>query len=357
MDRQPLRNSFLFIALLLISFGLYRIFSPFLASLLWAGVLALIFFPVQQALARRFRQRSGLAAMILTLVVVLALVLPAFSLSWVLVDEAVKFYQSFQTVIQTGGVASLAEHPRLGWLKGLWFGLDAQLQSLGFDLKTLSLRGAEAMTGVLVSWLGTAARNVLAFIIDLSLMAIALFFLLRDGENLLLWLKGILPLRSEEVETIFTHLGGTIVAVVRGTLLTAGVQGLLTGFMLWVTGVPYPALLSFLSMIGAILPFGGTALVWAPAALYLALTGSWVKGIIVAAWGALVVGTSDNLLKPILISGRAALPTGLLFFGILGGLVAFGFSGLVLGPTLMTMFLACVEMFTKPATEPERGQM
>ncbi len=346
MDRQSFRNSFLFITLLLISFGLYRIFSPFFAPLLWAGVLALIFFPIQQALTRRLRQRAGLVAMLLTLAVVLALVLPAFAFSWVLVDEAVKFYQSFRTIVEQGGVAALAEHPRIGWLKKLWSGLDAQLQSLGFDVKALPLRGAEALTGVLVSWLGTAARNVLTFITDLSLMAIALFFLFRDGEKLLLWLKGVLPLRSEEMETAFTRLGGTIVAVVRGTLLTAGIQGVLTGLMLWATGVPYPALLGFLSMILALLPFGGTALIWAPAALFLILNGSVVKGIILAVWGALVVSTADNVLKPILISGRTALPTGLLFFGILGGLVAFGFSGLVLGPALMAMFLTCVELFT-----------
>lgn len=354
MDRQQLRGGFLLLVLLLLGYELYRLFSPFFATLMWAGVLALVFSPLYRYLAKRLRLGRGTAAALLTGAIFLAFVLPALILSWVLASEAVAFYRSFQDFIQAGGLAILLERP---WLKGflrLWLSLDNQLRAMGVDLKGVSLRGAEAMTGLLVSWMGSAVKNVLVFLVNLSLMAVALFFLFRDGEGLLTWLQRVLPLRSQEVEAIFRRLGSMIAAIVRGTLLTAVVQGTLTGVALWAMGVPFPVMLGFLTILCALFPTGGSGLVWVPSALYLAIQGFWIKGVFLAAWGVLVVGTVDNLLKPILIAGKAALHSGLLFFGILGGLVVFGFSGLILGPVLLALFLTCVELYTKLEQPPER---
>ena len=146
----------------------------------------------------------------------------------------------------------------------------------------------------------------------------------------------------ENKEVVFQRLAGTVSAVVRGLVVTGGVQGILAGAAFWTLGVPYPLFLGLLIAFLALIPIGGAVLVWLPSAAYLFFSGSWGKALTLFLWGALVISMVDNFLKPLLIGEKTKLPTLFLFLAILGGLVFYGFIGVFLGPVILALFLTFV---------------
>ncbi|MFQ5351586.1 MAG: AI-2E family transporter, partial [Candidatus Binatia bacterium] len=201
------------------------------------------------------------------------------------------------------------------------------------------------------------ARNVFGFFVDIGIMGFALFFAFRDGAASVERLQQSIPMAEPDRHQLFHSLKHTILAVVQGLSLTALVQGILVGVGLWTLGVPFALLLGACAFVLAFLPVGGAALIWIPTAVCLALTGSYIRAGMLLMWGGLVVSSIDNIVRPYLISGQTRLSTPLLFFGIIGGLKAFGFIGLFLGPTLLAAFAQLMRIFREqylaaPASSP-----
>jgi predicted PurR-regulated permease PerM len=180
---------------------------------------------------------------------------------------------------------------------------------------------------------------------DFLIMLFTLFFLFRDSPYLYKTVHDALPIDQKAKAEIFDCLDQTTVAVVRGTLLTALAQSAVAGATYWLLGIPFPLLLGALSGLLALLPVGGTALVWGPVAVYLFLTGAVWKGLVLLAVGAGIVGLMDNVLQPFLVGAGMDLPMILLFFASLGGLAYFGFIGLFLGPIILGLTRAAFHIF------------
>jgi predicted PurR-regulated permease PerM len=155
-------------------------------------------------------------------------------------------------------------------------------------------------------------------------------------------LKNLIPMTKARKQELFDYLGAVTRAVVFGTLLTALLQGTLVAIGFAIVDLPSPVVFGVIAAIVALLPIGGTSLVWVPATIVLAVQGRYGAALFMLLWGALLVGLIDNFLKPLLISGRAEVPTLAAFLGVLGGLAAFGPIGMFLGPVILALAIALV---------------
>jgi len=158
-------------------------------------------------------------------------------------------------------------------------------------------------------------------------------------------LRDIIPMEPEHKDEIFHRFYETISAVVQGMIATAIAQGVLAGIGFWTLGMPFSFFFACLAALFSLQPLGGSAVVWLPCALYLGFAGSWTKTIILIAYGTFIISGVDNIIRPLIIGGRTNLPTFFLFFGILGGLQAYGFLGIFLGPVVLATIVAFVKIY------------
>jgi len=340
-----------FSALLFISYQLYQVFQPFLAPIAWAIILRFAFEPVHHLLRSRLRQGPNLAALLATGVVTLAVAIPAFVISSILTHEAAGAIEHVKRFLQAGGLEHWGEQLRqLAWIP-LWRWLSPWLDTTAIDLRGILLRALNTGANVLVEQMTIGAANLLLIAVKFLLMLLTLFFVFRDGEAFYNWVRTSLPFAPSQQERVFARLAQTVKAVTYGIGITALVQGVLAGLAYWVLGVPFPAFWGLLTGLVAPIPLGGTGLIWVPAGVYLILAESLVRGVILLAWGALVVSTIDNVLKAYLISGRTRLPPLILFFAILGGLRAYGVLGVFVGPLLLALVITGVTLYREMSAE------
>jgi predicted PurR-regulated permease PerM len=344
---------FSFSLIVFIGYQLYQVFQAFVAPVTWAIILGIVFQPVHVRLARLMGRHPNLVALLTTLVVMLAVAIPALAISGILTSEAVGAIQQARRFIQTGGVEQWGEQLRtLAWIP-LWEWLSPWLSPGEIDLKGLTLRALNATADFLVEQMTTGAANLLLLVVKYLLMLLTLFFVFRDGDAFYHWVRGTIPWPEAQQALVFERLAATVTAVTYGIGITAIVQGILAGTAYWILGVPFPAFWGLLTSVVAPIPVGGTGLVWAPAGVYLILAESWVRGVVLLAWGALVVSTFDNVLKTLLISERTRLPPLLLFFAILGGLKAYGVLGIFLGPLLLSFVITAVTLYRELRSDAE----
>jgi predicted PurR-regulated permease PerM len=171
-----------------------------------------------------------------------------------------------------------------------------------------------------------------------------MYYLFRDGERLRAAAYDIMPLSDDKAHEILNRTGEVIGASVYGVLVIAVVQGVLGGLAFWVLGLPSPLLWGVVMIFLSMIPMLGAFIVWVPAAIYLVLTGDWGKAIMLAVWGALVIGSVDNFLRPKLVGERTRLHELLVFFSVLGGLQVFGVLGIVLGPVIVAITIALLDV-------------
>jgi predicted PurR-regulated permease PerM len=331
--------------LLFITYQLYQLFEPFLAPIAWAVILRFTFQPVHQLLRQRLQNRPNLVALLATGVVMLAVAIPVAAISSILTREAAGAVEQVQRFLQSGGLERWADRLReLAWIP-LWRWLSSWLDTTAIDLRGILLRSMNTGANFLVEQMTVGAANLLIIALKFLLMLLTLFFVFRDGDAFYRWVRSTLPFAPAQQERIFGRLGQTVNAVTYGISITAAVQGLLAGLLYWILGVPFPAFWGLLTGIVAPIPLGGTGLVWGPAGVYLIVTESLLRGVILLACGTLVVSTIDNVLKAYLISGRTQLPPLILFFAILGGLRAYGVLGVFVGPLLLALVIDGVALY------------
>jgi predicted PurR-regulated permease PerM len=340
-----------FAVLLFITYQLYQVFQPFVAPIAWAIILRFAFQPIHHFLRRRLGNRPNLVALLATGVVMVAVAIPSFAISSILTHEAVNAIQHMNRFLQAGGLELWGEQLRALAAIPLWQWLSPWLDTAAIDLRAILIRALNTGADFLVEQLTTAAANLLVIAVKFILMLLTLFFVFRDGDAFYEWIRTTLPFAPAQQERVFDRLARTVNAVTYGLGITAIVQGVLAGMAYWLLGVPFPAFWGLLTAIVAPIPLGGTGLVWAPAGIYLIAAESWMRGVILLAWGALVVSTIDNVLKALLISERTRLPPLILFFALLGGLKTYGVLGVFLGPLLLALVITGVTLYREMSAE------
>lgn len=339
----------------LLAAGCVLVLRPFFSSLLWAIILVFSTWPLQRQLKAFLGGHNLTAALLMTLVLAAMLVVPMVLLASALANSAEEIVTRLGEYWEAG--EGLGEPP--GWLLG-W-------PIIG-DLLGDTWRGTVSTTGDIFSAMGpylapfgdAAIRGGLGVgrgILELAISVLVAFFIYRDGERAAdLLHRSIVTVVGERAKHLIEVAAGTVRSVVYGVIGTAMMQAALLFFGLWIAGVPEPFLLATLTFILGLFPVAGSSLVWVPAGLWLIYGGNLFSGIFLMAYGAVVVGTVDNLLRPYLISRGSKLPFLLVFFGILGGVMTFGILGLFLGPVLLALGLALTREWLEMQAEKVAGE-
>jgi predicted PurR-regulated permease PerM len=319
--------------------------APFLSAFTWAFALAVALSPIRRWLTARM---SGLAAtlLIMTLLVV-AVTVPGALLARQLFNECLRAQQLLQESLLGGDwQAALAARP---WIGKLLVWTDNQL-----DLAQIG----QQLAGNMASWIAPVLARSAGLITQAGVVLLALFFFLHDQAILLVGVRSLLPFSDQETDGLTARVSATVRATVYGRLLIAGIQGALGGVIFALVGLPAALFWGAVMMLLSLLPVFGSFLVWVPAALFLAAQGQWIRGLIVVAWGFAIIHPVDNLLYPVLVGDKIGLHPLVLFVAFVGGLVAFGPAGLIVGPCLMALAAGLAEIWRARSIEPshERSQ-
>nr|WP_321472035.1 AI-2E family transporter [uncultured Paludibaculum sp.] len=321
---------------------------PFLHPIFFALVLAIAAQPLFQAISKRVK-RPALSALLTTLLMVVAVLVPLAMLTVTIINEATTTY----------GMIAQQSADKGGWGQYLNDLLDPPVQWVAArtgvpapNVEAALLQRMQTMSASLLRWSGSLLGNLTSTLGDLVLSLFVMFFLFLEGnaisKGVLLWM----PLPEARTKELLATISDAIVANVYGFVAVGFAQGVFTGLAFWFTGLHAPFLWGSVAAICSLVPIAGTAIVWAPAALILLAQGAWGKALFMTLWGVLVVGMSDNIIRPAVLSGRTEMNTLVVFFALMGGLQAFGFIGLFAGPVIFSVAIAIFRMLREEYTQP-----
>jgi predicted PurR-regulated permease PerM len=317
----------------------YRLAMPFLSPLAWALCLTVLLLPLHKRVEGLIKPAS-VAASVSVLVAGLIVVAPGVFIAQRLVSETFVGAESIRTQITNGGIRTvLASHPRL-------------LPIATFVEERLELpQILDKATSWLTSATASLVRNSAIEAVRLVLTFYFLFYFLRDYRTALNAIKSLVPFPSADMDKLFQNIADAIHATVYGTVVVSAIQGALGGLMFWWLGLPAPLFWGFVMALLAIIPIFGAFVIWIPAAISLALHGNWDKAVILTLWGAVVIGGIDNWIYPMLVGSRMKLHTILTFCATVGGVIAFGPSGIIVGPVVMTIMIFLLNAWKSRAVD------
>lgn len=338
VDREPelrtprLRHALIGMLLATLALLCLLILRPFLSPILWAAILAYVTWPLYRRLRCPFGSRRNLAAALMTLLMAAVAVVPLLGVLLLLQRELSDAYRAFTEFLSRGPhtlPTAIRDVPGLGpWLQNAFDRYSRDPAALAREFTG----DLQYWGGQLAAFLGSVGRNLG----KVAITILTLFFYYRDGDSLLQQARRvILRFFGDRLDRSIATAGAMTRAVVRGFLATALGQGLIAGIGYWIFGIEAPVLLGVLTGVLSTAPVIGTAFVWAPLAVWLALAGYYWKSFLLVAWCSLLVHPVDNLLRPLLISNVTRVPFLLVMFGVIGGLAAFGFVGLFIGPIIL----------------------
>jgi predicted PurR-regulated permease PerM len=332
-----------------VSLAFFWILRPYAGAILWGTVLAIVFAGLNRHLRERFGgRRTAAAAATMVLIVVLVL-FPVAMIVTSLIDEATSVYQR----IQAGELDAATWFRQVfaalpDWAAGLLdrFGLTnfgaVQDRVAGFLTRSMQAIASRAIT---------IGQTTFELVISLFVMLYLLFFLLRDGDVLSRRIRAAIPLHPTRQRSLAGRFTTVIRATIKGNLVVALVQGALGWLIFLILGVRAPVLLGVLIALLSLLPAVGAPVVWLPVAIYLFAVGEVGRAIVLTLFGALVIGSADNILRPTLVGKDTKLPDYVVLISTLGGIAVFGANGFVIGPVIAALFVASWEIVAASRTD------
>ena len=312
--------------------------KPFLAVLEWATVFVIVFYPVHKRIAARIK-RPGLSAIVSSILVILVVALPLgvliVALTHELTTAAHNLPQQMSRLLEIQSPRSAAI---MDWLKN-------NLNLGTVELEGLVTEKLTAISGSLLSQSLGMLGNILSSIFQAFLVIFTMYYLFRDGDHIVTLLPNILPLRKDLSDAILARAVQVISASVYGVIAIAMIQGALGALAFWALGLPSPLLWGVLLTFVCMIPIAGSFLVWVPGSIYLGLSGHWTRALLLVLWGALVISTVDNFLRPRFVNKFTHLHELLVFFSVLGGIKVFGLVGIIMGPVVLAVTIALLNTF------------
>jgi predicted PurR-regulated permease PerM len=328
----------------------WRMLEPFLSVVVWASVLAILFFPAHRVILKVVKRRA-LASFLSVLLVAATVIGPLIFVSSALLGQLAHVADRTRQALD-----DLRSDPVRA--KQLQERLEALRHQIDLDKFLSSDQLQAAATTLSQAILARSAGfvgGVLSVLVSILFTVFTLFYLFRDGEAIAARLPDLLPLDRRRAELVVKRAHEIITASVYGVLVIAIIQGTLAGAMFAMLGIPSALVWGVVMVILSTIPLAGSGLIWGPAVVFLAVSGSYTKAVILTVWGVAVIGTIDNILRPRLVGSRTRMHELFVFFSVLGGIAAFGIIGLLLGPVILgvaIVFLGAV--FESPeATVPE----
>lgn len=340
----------------LVLYGLLLVLQPFAGSMAWAVFLAFLLSPVHRWLTRKFRGRNGWSAGLLTGVTPFVLLIPLTMLGIAFANQAralVVYIQHSPYRLDGSTLANLEQYPVIGPVARL---AREQLSVSGADIQEWLTNAGQTLLRNIASVGGGVVLSALGTMVGFFFMLFLLFFFLRDGASMFDRLQRLIPVPEEHREQLFAHLASVTRGVFYGIGLTAICQGILVSIGFAIAGLPSPVVFGVLATVLALLPAGGAAIVWIPGVLYLGATGHWTMATFLLVWG-IIVSTSDNILRPILVSRYAPVSAFMVFVGVVGGIAAFGAIGIVVGPVFLALVAAILDYFDEKVIAPNKQEL
>jgi predicted PurR-regulated permease PerM len=320
---------------------------PFLPMLAYAVILATVFYPVQRRLVGRVHRR-GLAALISTGVLCVLIVVPLMVVLHLAANQALGIAKGIEArSASEGGLVPFLNH----YIDRTTSFLNKYVDTSKYDIEGQLQSKARGIGAQILPTAGTVAGNVVGSILNLFLGLITVYVLLRDGDRIVSYALHLLPLTERQAKRLLQVLKDNAVANVQGIFAVAAAQGLGTGLALGVLGVSPATLLGIAAAFCSIIPIFGTGLVWGPAAIYLLFTGHVIKGLILLGLGAGVVSQLDSVVRPIFVGKKVQANALVMMIAMLGGVKAYGFLGLFIGPVVVALIVALSEMLREEIAE------
>jgi predicted PurR-regulated permease PerM len=333
-------NFFLFGLLFVVLWGCYALLKPYLSTVVLAAILAVLFSPVHRRIERRIGSRKNAAAFLSCVALTLLVVLPLLIIVLLVIQQGIESFKAIQAWADAGHFDTLANRPFGKYVADLTDLIYKEVSPIVPGLEKSELKIGQWLTqvskqigGYLLSQSGSIIGNVTSLVANFFLMLFVFFFLVRDGDRIVSFILHLSPLSHSREEEILRKIKEVAQSAVLGTILTALVQAIAGGIAFFIVGLPglfWGMMVGFASLV----PVVGTGLVLVPATGYLLISGQYGYAIFFAAWGVIVVGSVDNLLRPILMRGAADMSTLLLLLAIIGGISYFGLIGLLFGPLI-----------------------
>jgi predicted PurR-regulated permease PerM len=322
---------------LCLAYLVFRVFQPFLEPLGWAAVFGVIF----HSLNKRFERKWGStrSAVLITLGVTVILIVPVLLLAAMFVREGIAAARDIQVAMAGGGY---------GWLSHAWGLISSHIAAEGVtvDLPDLVRQGASRAGEFMATQLGAVIRNIVVFLFELFVMLFALFYVLRDGDSMVERFRHVLPFEETMTERMLAEARELIFASVTTSLVIAAVQGILCGGAFAIVGLGSPIFWGVVMGFLSLLPVVGAWPIWIPAVIWLFSTGHAVRAVILIAICGALGASIDNVLRPVLLGGRASLNGLLVFISVLGGIAMFGVLGVVLGPIVVATAVGILDVYS-----------
>jgi predicted PurR-regulated permease PerM len=322
---------------LCLAYLVFRVFQPFLAPLGWAAVFGVIFYSLNKRFERKWGRTQS--AVLITLGVTLILIVPVLLFAAMFVREGIAAARDIQGAMASGGY---------GWLSHAWGWLASRIAAEGVtvDLPELVRQGASRAGEYMATELGEVIRNIVVFLFELFVTLFALFYFLRDGDSMLNRFRHFLPFEETMTERMLAEARELIFASVTTSLVIAAVQGIICGGAFAIVGLGSPVFWGVVMGFLSLLPVVGAWPVWIPAAIWLFSTGHAGRALILIAICGALGATIDNILRPVLLGGRASLNGLLVFISVLGGIAVFGVLGVVLGPIVVATAVGILDVYS-----------
>lgn len=343
MTRRNIQDFGFLTTIVLITVAFIWLLQPYYGAILWAIILAILFHPLQLFLERITGGRRTLAAALSVLACICVVVIPASLITASIAKEATWLYERLGSREFDPGSALIQLQNTLpafarDALDSLHLGNLAEIQA---RLTSFFMQASQTIAAQALS----IGQNTAQFIISLGIMLYLLFFLFRDGDRLASQIRRASPLGLHQTDQLMTKFASVVKATVKGNIIIAIVQGAIGGITFWFLGIQAALLWGVLMAILSLLPAVGSALIWGPAAIYMLLTGDYMRGSILLGVGVLVLSTIDNLLRPPLVGRGTLLPDYAVLISTIGGLSLMGMNGFVIGPLIASLFVAVWSLF------------
>ena len=328
------------IVVAVIGYLCWRVLLPFVGGIAWAVVFAAASWTAWRRLERRMSRRRGLAAALLAIALALLILLPAALFVGMVVNEANQVATHGLALLKAKKVSSFSDLVALPRVAKLLDGLKAQAGISQEEFQKMAEGFAASASSVVAGLSATLLLGAFDVVVTFAIALFVLFFLFRDGPQIATFALELLPIDDEARTELSRSLRNMLVAIFRGSLLCALVQGLVGGIGWWIAGLGSPALAGAAMAVFSLLPVGGTAIVWLPGGIWAWTQGRPGAAIFLLVWGVLAVSLfADTVLRPRLVRGSDQLSTLVVFFGVFGGLPAFGLLGIFIGPIALALAL------------------
>lgn len=339
MNFSKFKNLTFFTALILTTVAFLYLIRPFFHPIFWAAIIAGIFYPIFKKINSTIK-RPNLSSFATIIIILVIIIIPVVLLSGLIVKESLGIYNSLSNA-QNPIVITVKNV--IGWVKN-----NPITDKFNINEQQVAEKLTEAAK-IITDFVFTAAKNLtqnsLAFLVMFIIMIYTLFFFLKDGEKMLKKLAHISPLGGKHEAIMYKKFTSTARAVLKGTLIVGGIQGFLGGALFYAVGIEGALIWGIIMMLFSVVPGFGSYVVWLPAALVMFILGNIWQGFALIIFGALVISTIDNFLRPILVGKDTQMHPLLILFSTLGGLVFFGISGFIIGPIVTALLLSLWEMY------------